>query len=192
MAGKVISREKENFIKRGFKGIGYWFLGNFMSFFVCSTMLVLMRSLLTLKIIITLCTTVIVLGLFFNWAHYSAKRDKNAVKYHNMEYDKLMPFKMAVAGPIVPYIMLILLFLCKAGVIDSAFMSVYLLLDIWMLPFISLFTGERTIEAVSWAGMAGMTFVTLLQPLTIAATYIITYNDIDMTGLIFYKKEKKK
>ncbi|MGN0675144.1 MAG: hypothetical protein ACI4KG_05300 [Oscillospiraceae bacterium] len=192
MAGKIISKEKESFVKRSFKGIGYWFLGNFMCFFVCSTMIVLMKSLLILKVIIAFCTSAIMLGLFFNWSYYAARRDKNAVKFHNMEYDKYMPLKMAVIAPIVPYIMLILLYLCKAGVIQEAFMSIYLLLDIWVLPFITLFTGGRTINDISWSGMAGITLIMLLQPLTIYATYFFTYNDIDVMSIIFYKKDKNK
>ncbi len=191
MSNTKISREKENFLKRSFKGIGYWFLGEFMCFFVCSTLLVLMSKVLFLKIFVAFCTTFITLGLYFNWAHYAAKRDKNAIKYHNMEYDKYMPVKMAVIAPIVSYVMLILLFLCKADVIQETFMSLYILCDIWILPFITMFTEERTIDGVSWFGIVGMTFLTLLQPAAIIITYICTYNDIDVVKLVFYKKDNK-
>ncbi len=191
MSNTKISREKENFLKRSFKGIGYWFLGEFMCFFVCSTLLVLMSKVLFLKIFVAFCTTFITLGLYFNWAHYAAKRDKNAIKYHNMEYDKYMPVKMAVIAPIASYVMLILLFLCKAGVIQETFMSLYILCDIWILPFITMFTEERTIDGVSWFGIVGMTFLTLLQPAAIIITYICTYNDIDVVKLVFYKKDNK-
>ena len=190
MAEKYYSREKENFAARCMKGIGYWFLGSFMCFFVCSTTVVLMRSLLTLKMFIALCTLTITMGLHFNWAHYAAKRDKNAVKYHNMEFDKFMPLKMAIAAPILPYIMLICLYLSKAGVISDIF-SYYLWGNIWILPFVTMFTGERTIDAIPWAGILGITFLMLIQPVTIAVTYICTYNDIDVTKLIFYKNDKK-
>ena len=162
-----------------------------MCFFVCSTLLVLMSKILFLKIFVAFCTTFITLGLYFNWAHYAAKRDKNAVKYHNMEYDKYMPIKMAVIAPIVSYGMLILLFLCKADVIQETFMSLYILCDIWILPFITMFTEERTIDGVSWFGIIGMTFLTLLQPAAIIITYICTYNDIDVVKLVFYKKDNK-
>ena len=155
-------------------------------------MLVLMSKILMLKLFVAFCTTFIMLGLYFNWAHYAAKRDKNAVKYHNMEYDNFMPVKMAVIAPIVSYVMLILLFLCKAGVIHEAFMSLYILCDIWILPYITMFAEERTIEAVSWAGMVGISFLTLLQPAAIIITYICTYNDIDVVKLLFYKKENDK
>ncbi len=192
MNSKIIPREKENFIKRSFKGIGYWLLGSFMCFFVCSTMVVLMDKILLLKIFVALCTSTITLGLYFNWAHYAAKRDRNAVKFHNMEYDRFMPAKMAIIAPIVSYIMLVLLFLCKAGVINENFMSMYLLIDIWILPFVTMFTEERTISAISWGGLIGISLVTLLQPVTIIITYICTYNDIDIVKHIFYKKDGTK
>ncbi len=190
MPGKYISREKENFFKRLLKGWGFWLVGCFMSFIVCSTMLVLMRGVLLLKIFVAFCTTVITLGLYFNWAYNCAKRDRNAVKYHNMEYDKFMPLKMAVGAPIVSYVMLIMLYLCKAGTVPDTFFSAYILADIWILPYITLFTGERTIYAMSWAGIGGMTLITLLQPLTVYLTYVITYNDVDIVSLIFYNKKK--
>ena len=192
MSNKFISKEKENFVKRSLKGIGYWFLGVFMCFFVCSTMVVLMEKVFILKMFVALCTTIITLGLYFNWAHYAAKRDRNAVKYHNTEYDKYMPVKMAVIAPIVSYIMLILLFLCKAGTIDESFFSLYLICDIWVLPFITMFAEERTISAVSWGGIIGISLLTLLQPAAIIITYLCTYNDIDVVKHIFYKKENIK
>ena len=192
MSNKFISKEKENFAKRSLKGIGYWFLGVFMCFFVCSTMVVLMEKVFILKMFVALCTTIITLGLYFNWAHYAAKRDRNAVKYHNTEYDKYMPVKMAVIAPIVSYIMLILLFLCKAGTIDESFFSLYLICDIWVLPFITMFVEERTISAVSWGGIIGISLLTLLQPAAIIITYLCTYNDIDVVKHIFYKKENIK
>ncbi len=189
MNNNYVSREKENFIKRCFKGWGYWFIGTFMCFFLCTTLLVLMSKVLILKVFVAFCTTMITLGLYFNWAHYSAKRDRNAVKFHNMEYDKNMPIKMAIIAPIISYVMLILLYLCKLGVIKEGFMSIYLICQIWILPYVTMFSESRTINDVSWAGMIGITFVTLLQPATIIITYICTYRDIDVVKNIFYKND---
>ncbi len=191
MAGKFISREKENFFIRSLKGIGYWLIGSFMCFVVCSTMVVLMKGVLVLKIFVAFCTTMIMLGLYFNWAYNAAKQDKNAVKFHNMEYDRFMPLKMSVIAPVASYIMLVMLYLCKLGMVPDTFFSVYLIADIWILPYITLFTGERTIYAVSWFGMVGITLITLLQPIAIWLTYILTYNDVDVVSLVFYKKNKK-
>lgn len=190
MVEKYYSRKKENIAARCLKGVGYWILGSFMCFFVCSATVVLMRSILTLKIFISLCTLVITMGLYFNWAHYAAKRDKNAVKFHNMEHDRTMPFKMAVSAPIISYVMLIMLYLSKMGVIPDIF-NYYLLGNMWLLPFVTMFTGERTIEAIPWVGILGITLLVLIQPLTIALTYIFTYNEVDIIKIIFYKNDKK-
>jgi len=192
MSNKNISREKENFIKRSIKGLGYWLLGCFMCFFVCSTMVVLMNKILILKIFVALCTSTITLGLYFNWAHYAAKRDRNAVKYHNMDYDRFMPVKMAIIAPIVSYIMFVLLVLCKFNIIGETFVSIYLLVDIWILPYVTMFTEERTISSISWGGLCGIGVITLLQPAAIIITYICTYNDIDVIKHIFYKKDTTK
>lgn len=191
MAEKIISREKENFAKRCVKGIGYWLIGSFMCFCICSTMVVLMKGVLLLKIFVALCTSAIMLGLFFNWAYYSAKRDRNAVKFHNMEYDRFMPIKMAIAAPIASYVMLVMLYMCKLGAIQESFFSYYLMFDMWILPYVTLFTGERVIGAVSWGGMIGITLVTLLQPAVIYLTYMLTYNDVDVASLVFYKNKRK-
>lgn len=191
MAGKYLSREKENFVKRSLKGIGYWLVGSFMCFFMCSVLITLMKGILVLKIFVAFCTTAIMLGLYFNWAYNAAKRDRNAVKFHNMEYDRYMPLKMSLIAPIVSYVMLILLYLCKFGAIPETFYSVYLVCNIWIFPYVSMFTEERTIASVTWVGMGGITLITLLQPLAISLTYILTYNDVDIVSLIFYKKDKK-
>lgn len=192
MAEKIISREKENLAKRCIKGIGYWLIGSFMCFCICSALVLLMKGVLLLKIFVALCTSAIMLGLFFNWTYYSAKRDRNAVKFHNMAYDRFMPLKMAIAAPIVSYIMLIMLYMCKLGTIDESFFGIYLLCDMWILPYVTLFTGERVISAVSWGGMVGITFITLLQPAVIYLTYVLTYNDVDVVNLVFYKNGNKR
>ena len=187
MEERFTSRKKENLAKRCFKGVGYWFIGNFMCFFICSTMIVLMRGTIILKIFVSLCTLLITMGLYFNWAHYAAKRDRNSVKFHSMEYDRFMPLKMSIAGPIVPYITLIILYLSKLGVIRDIF-SYFLFGNMWILPFVTMFTGERTIDFIPWSGIFGITFLMLIQPAVISATYILTYKDVDVAKIIFYKK----
>ncbi|MCM1328317.1 MAG: hypothetical protein NC253_02655 [Ruminococcus sp.] len=187
MPERIIARNKENFAVRCLKGIGYWALGTFMSIFLCMSMLVLMRSLLTLKLFVAFCTTAIMLGLQFNWAHYSAKRDRNAVKYHNMEYDKYMPLKMSIAAPIVSYVMVVLMFLSKAGVIGDIF-NYFMYADMWLVPYVKMFTDETTIGAIPWWGVIGLTVLVLLQPAVISVTYILTYKDVDVAKEVLYKK----
>lgn len=187
MSERIISRNKESFAARSLKGIGYWLLGSFMCLFMCMSMLVLMKSFLILKFFVAFCTTAIMLGLFFNWAHYSAKRDRNAVKYHNMEYDKYMPLKMSLTAPIISYIMLILLFLSKFGVIRDIF-NYFMYIDMWIVPFVKIFTEQTTVSCIPWWGMVGFTFLILLQPATISITYILTYKDVDVVKEVMYKK----
>lgn len=187
MNDRYLSKSKENFAKRCFKGIGYWFLGDFMCFFICSAMVVLMKGTIILKVFVSLCTLLITTGLYFNWAHYAAKRDRNAVKFHNMEYDRLMPLKMSIAGPIVPYVTLVMLYLSKLGAIGD-FFSYYLFGNMWLLPFVTMFTGERTIDLIPWWGIFGITFLALIQPAVISATYILTYRDVDVAKILMYKK----
>lgn len=187
MSERFVSRNKENFAVRCLKGVGYWLVGSFMCFFMCTIMLVLMRGALILKVFVGLCTVTIMLGLLFNWAYYSAKRDRNAVKYHNMEYDRLMPLKMSLTAPIFSYAMLIILYVSKLGRIPDI-LSYYMLCNMWQMPFLKMFTEGTGIESVSWAGMFGFTFLVLLQPAVISVTYILTYKDVDVVKEVFYKK----
>lgn len=187
MSERIISRNKENFAVRTLKGIGYWLLGSFMCLFMCMSMLVLMRSLLVLKFFVAFCTTAIMLGLMFNWTYYSAKRDRNAVKYHNMEYDKYMPLKMSLTAPIVSYVMVILLFLSKLDVIGDIF-NYFMYIDMWLVPYVKIFTEETSIAAIPWWGVFGLTVLVLLQPAVISVTYILTYKDVDVAKEVLYKK----
>lgn len=182
-----MSKNKENFAVRCLKGIGYWLLSCFMCFFMCTVLVVIMRGALILKVLAGLCTSGITLGLFFNWSYYSAKRDRNAVKYHNMKYDRFMPLKMSLTAPLFSYIMLIILYISKLGLIPDI-LNYYTLANMWLLPFLKMFTEGTTIESVSWAGMSGFTLLVLLQPAVIAATYILTYKDVDVVKEVLYKK----
>ncbi len=142
-----------------------------------------------LKAIIAICTLLVTLGLMFNWSHYAAKNDKDLVKFHGMEYDRFMPIKMALIGPGLSYIMLIGLYLMKAGVIGDYF-NFYLLLNMWMTPFVDMFTSSRVIADINAWGIIGITFLVVLQSATVFVTYLLTYRDVDVYKIVFLKKDK--
>lgn len=182
-------RKDEKFAIRALKGIGWSFLGEVLCIFLVMSVnaIIVVMDLFILKILLALCTLTVTLGLYFNWTINAAKLDKDMVKFHGKEYDRLMPLKMAIAGPFFSYIWYIALVLSVCGVIPDIF-NFYLLGNIYIAPFVASFTEGRTLEFLTGAGFAGITGLVLLQPATIAVTYIVTYHDIDVKKLVFYKK----
>lgn len=183
---------KDSLPKRILKGVGYHIAGEIMSAFLVITMIVLTAKMdvAWIKIIAAVFTLTIVLGLFFNWAHNAAKADRDAVKFHKQPYDKFMPLKMALGGPIISYVSIIALILSKSGVISDIF-NVYLLLNLHTVPAVDAFTDGRTLEFLTVPGLLGLLLLVLLQPLTIVLTYILTYNDVDVITKIMYNNDKK-
>ena len=181
--------KKESFFKRAIKGIGYSIAAEIMCAFLVITMIVLTvkTDLALIKIIAAVFTLTVVLGLFFNWAHNAAKADRDAVKFHNVEYDRYMPLKMALCGPVISYVTLIALILSKCGVIKDVF-NVFLLINMYAVPFVDAFTDGRTIEFLTVPGLLGLILLTLLQPASIIITYVLTYKDVDVVTKIMYKK----
>ena len=82
----------------------------------------------------------------------------------------------------------IALVLSVCGVIPDIF-NFYLLGNIYIAPFVASFTDGRTLEYLTLPGFAGITGLVLLQPATIAVTYIVTYHNVDVKKLVFYKKQ---
>ena len=185
----VKKQKKESFLKRALKGIGYSIIAEVMCAFLVITMIVLTTKtdLAVIKVIAGICTLTVILGLFFNWANAAAKADRDAVKFHNEEYDRYMPLKMALCGPAVSYISLAALILSKCGVIKDIF-NIFLLINMYSLPFVDAFTDGRTLEFLTVPGLFGLIGLTLLQPAVIVLTYILTYKDVDVITKIVYKK----
>ena len=104
-----------------------------------------------------------------------------------MEYDKYMPLKMSLTAPIVSYVMVVLLFLSKLDIIGDIF-NYFMYIDMWLVPYVKMFTEETAITAVPWWGVFGLTVLVLLQPAVISVTYILTYKDVDVVKEVFYKK----
>ncbi|MBQ8827133.1 MAG: hypothetical protein IJ007_08570 [Oscillospiraceae bacterium] len=181
--------KKESFLKRALKGIGYSIVAEVMCAFLVITMIVLTTKtdLAIIKIIAGICTLTVILGLFFNWANNAAKADRDAVKFHNEEYDRYMPLKMALCGPVISYVTLIALILSKCGVISDIF-NVFLLINMYSLPFVDAFTDGRTLEFLTVPGLFGLIGLTLLQPAAIVLTYVLTYKDVDVITKIVYRK----
>lgn len=181
--------KKENFAARAFKGIGYGLIGEILCFFLVSPLVVwARRSAFIFKLALAFAALFITLGLYFNWAYNAARRDRDMVKFHGMEYDKYMPLKMALIGPILSYICLVVLIISYCGFIPDIF-NFYLLFNMFIMPFVESFTEGRTFEFLTVPGLLGIIALVLTQPLTIAVSYIVTYKDIDVAKLIFYKKQ---
>jgi hypothetical protein len=143
-----------------------------------------------LKFLVGLCAATVTLGLYVNWAYYQAKRDRDAFKLHDKKNDPLMAAKMAALGPLPSYMTLIALYLMKFKAIDDYF-GLYLFLNIWVKPFADMFAEQPVpIDDLPFAGIAGITLLILLQPAAIAATYLLTFNDVDVYKRLFLKKEK--
>lgn len=188
---RIFMTKNEKFIVRALKGIGYGVISEVMCIFLVLSMVVINQisgGIVWLKLIIGIFTMIITLGLYFNWAFNAAKRDRDLVKFHGVPYDRYMPLKMAVIAPIISYVSLILLILSKMGVIPDIF-NVFLLLNLFTLPFVDCFTAERTIEFVSVPGLLGIALLVLSQGAVIAATYIMTYRDVDVIKFM-YKNDK--
>ncbi|MBQ8781712.1 MAG: hypothetical protein IJZ72_08585 [Oscillospiraceae bacterium] len=179
----------ESFLKRALKGIGYSIVAEIMCAFLVITMIVLTmkNDLVIVKVIAGVCTLTVVLGLFFNWAHNAAKADRDGVKFHGKEYDRYMPLKMALTGPVLSYVTLIVLILSKCGVITDIF-NIFLLINMYAVPFVDSFTDGRTLEFLTVPGLLGLVLLTLLQPAAIVLTYVLTYKDVDVITKIVYKK----
>lgn len=77
----------------------------------------------------------------------------------------------------------------ETGEVEFRVFSIYLMANMHVLPFVSLFSELRSIDAVSWGGMFGLLVLELLSPAIIIVTYRIVYNDIDVKKLIMYKKD---
>lgn len=178
--------KKENFALRALKGIGFFIVGDILNIFLVMSMILL--DFMLFKVIISVCALAIQLGLMFNWAYNAANKDKNLEKYHGAAYDRLMPMKMGLTAPIISYVGFIAAVLSKLKLIPDIF-SIFLLSSLYILPSVDLFTSERTIDFISWAGMFGILLLVLLQPAIIAVSYILTYKEVNIAQLIMYKKK---
>lgn len=177
----------ENIFKRILKGIGYGIIAEFMSMFLVLSMIAMngmFGGSVIIKVIIGLCTLFLTLGLYFNWAFNAAKRDRDAVNYHKVPYDRFMPAKMAVGGPIVSIVLYIGLILSKIGVLPDIF-NIFLLADFFTVPFVDSFTSERTIDVLSVWGLLGLGLLVACQCAVIVLTYIVTYKDIDVVKFMY-------
>ena len=177
----------ENIFKRILKGIGYSLIAEFMSMFLVLSMIAMngmFGGSVVLKVMIGICTLVLTLGLYFNWAFNAAKKDRDTVIYHKVPYDKYMPVKMAVGGPVISIVLYIALVLSKIGIVPDMF-NVFLLADLFTVPFVDSFTSERTIEFLSVWGLLGLGVLVLSQCAVIVLTYIITYKDIDIVKFMY-------
>ena len=98
-----------------------------------------------------------------------------------------MPLKMSLTAPVISYVMVVLLFLSKLGVIGDIF-NYFMYIDMWLVPYVKIFTEETVITAVPWWGVFCLTILVLLQPAVISVTYILTYKDVDVAKELMYKK----
>jgi hypothetical protein len=184
----VTGAKTELFPIRLLKGYGYLFLAQVMSFFLNLSITVLLQRFGVLQILGCVCTTLITLGLQFNWAFNCAKKDEVLDRQQIKPYDRFMPAKMAAGIGIVPIGLYITLILSRFGV-TSNFFPLYMFLSMWQLPYRNFFTDSTEVANLSLGAFIGFGVLNLLIPATIAVTYILIKRGTDFSGIV-YKKDK--
>lgn len=190
-------KKKEPFIKRLFKGWGYFIVGFIMNTWFCTVMITQMPKILLLRLLVGAAALFIINGLYFNYAYNAAKLDRDLIRYHNMEKDRHMSLKLALLVPIYSYVCYIILFIAKLGLFSGTHFgeyafNYYILTNIHTLPWVSAVTDGRTMESLSWGGMFGLLIIMLIQPVVIVLTYELTLRDIDLSHILMYGKKKNK
>jgi hypothetical protein len=184
----VRNNRPETLFMRGLKGIGYLFLSQILTFFINISFTALLSKFILLLIFACVCTTCITLGLMFNWSYNCAKTDEALNRQGTKPFDKFMPAKMSVITGAIPLILYIALVLSKTGIIPN-FLPMYTILSNWQLPFRALFTASVEIADISFLGMVGFGFLTLLIPATVALTYVLVKRGVDLSKYIYEKKD---
>jgi hypothetical protein len=184
----VTGATKEPFPIRILKGYGYMFLAQVMSFFINMSISAFITKFILLQIFACACTTLLTLGLQFNWAYNCAKRDEILDRQGLKPYDRFMPAKLAVCAGIVPMGLYVALVLSKLGVIAN-FLPIYSIISIWQLPYRTFFSATGEISQLGIEGLICFGILTLLIPATVAVTYILIKRGTDFSGII-YKKDK--
>jgi hypothetical protein len=173
----------ENFALRVLKGYGYYLLSQIMSFFVYLSLMAL-AGWIILRVICALCVSGITLGLMFNWAFNACKNDLGLDRSGTKPLDTKMGYKMAAAIAVLPIVMLIVLTLGKAGILGETF-PIFILLDPWISPFVSLFTEARTAASLSVVGILGILLLILTIPAAVIITYECVRRDINIKDLMY-------
>lgn len=188
----------EKRIIRALKGLVWWFAGELIAFVFTLCIMLPMRRFMLVRIFAGVASVFMVNALYFNFTHKCANSDRNAVKFHGVQRDRLAGLFIALTAPIFQYISWILLLLSKMQIIRDIF-NYYILSNIQCIAWVDLFTAGRTIDHLTWAGLFGLLFIVLLAPAVIIATYECTYREIDVKALLMYgkqpsdnKDEKKK
>jgi hypothetical protein len=128
----------ESFPIRAVKGIAFYIIAQIMSLFVYMSILAMSDGLI-FRVFCALCTSAITLGFMFNWSYNAAKTDMALERNDIKPMNPKMPVIMACTVTVIPIVMLCLLLLGKLGIMGET-MNIYILLDMWTSPFISLFT----------------------------------------------------
>ena len=184
-------KKRESFLTRIIKGWGYFAAAFVMNIWFCTVMLTFAGNSLVVKLLTGIAALIILDGLLFNYSYNAAKSDREQIKYHGEERDKLMPLKMSLIVPAFHYISYIVLCLCKAGIITwdnvNYSFNYYSLLNIHTLPWTAMFTEGRDLAHLTVPGLFGLLLINLTEAATITVTYLCTLNDIDVKKLIMYK-----
>ena len=120
-------------------------------------------------------------------------RDSNGVRFHHKKYQ---PLRGLIIGSIanIPYFLLyILLFLSKAGVITPGYLGIFRLVHLPFLPYINMVLNSSltlTPEASVWQ-LIGILPVVLVIPVVCCGAYILGFKQISLHERATYKNVGK-
>lgn len=121
-------------------------------------------------------------------------RDSNAVQFGHMAEDKLRGLKIGAMAGVPYFILYILLFLSKLGLLFPNFIFVYRLTNLTFLPTFNELIGAsvRTTVDVSWFAMFILLLTVLVVPFVCWLAYLLGYKHISLSEKFIYVNPKKK
>ena len=172
---------------RVIKGLGYLIMAEVMC------LILMLFGFLVLdktwgRIILSLFSLIIVLGLMANYAGNIGKIECTRIKLGKQEENEKLPYLLAAIVPIPIYLNFIILVISRFEIIPN-YLPTFRLVNAFYIPPTLLMTGDIEVTDLNILHMLLIACLVLLIPATIIISYKLAINQIKISEKIMYQNK---
>lgn len=149
---------------------------------------------LIFDIVAQVMMVILLLALPYSKLWLQGDKDSNAVHFGHMTEDKLRGLKVGLMAAIPSFVVYIILFLSKLGLVFPKFIYTYRLLNLSFLPIVNRTIGaDVTLTTeVSWLSMLVLLLTVAAIPFICWLSYLLGYKHISVSEKLIYVDSQKK
>lgn len=135
----------------------------------------------------------VLIGFIYSALYKLGDGDANLAQFNHKKLDKLRGFKIGLLAVVPSFAAWLIAVIAKAGVISGSWYSLFRFMSYQTFALVNAIFGQSTstTDVISWGKLLLGLTVLAVPPIIAQICYMLGYKRINLTSMLFVKKDRK-